>query len=345
MVSPGCELAEREYRKSLRQAVLVNTNPATPQVFSSIQSLLHASKQAAVVLCSDLHQEVVPAAVSFCKRHSAFLLTDNAFTDSSLSLAVKQAGFISASLGELRSGISQVICCGKDSLQMLPRLKEFLPVLGSGNVQILPESNPLDTLQNLRLETLTNKTKNANLAQGAVDLPGLVLFDRNWLQEDLHIATELLLWLAELNQGQRWYALYIPSAPNSMGICNALLASAGCPGSMLFSAEGIGYNPRMFQMQQLVENGWVDTCIIAGNPDLLPASVLTSLERINTILLSPVPPDWKPAISIPVARAGVDCTGIMQRLDHIPLPLFPLVRTSRLTIEEVLTTLTVGIPT
>ena len=244
-----------------------------------------------------------------------------------MSLAMKQAGFLSASLGELRRGISQVICCGKDSLQLLPRLKDYLPVLGSGNVHILAGSNPMETLQNLRLITI--KAKNANLEPVTQGLPGLVLFDRNWLQEDPHIATELFLWLADLNQGQRWYALYIPPAPNSTGVCNALLTATGFTGS-------IEYNPRMFQLQQLVEKGWIDTCIIAGNPGLLSASLLTSLEKITTILFSPEPPEWKPTISIPVARAGVDSAGIMQRLDYLPFALQPLITSSRPVVEAVL---------
>ena len=332
---PACDLAKRKYHQSIKMATLVRDTNDSFQSIHSIKAMLDNSRRLAVVLCSDLPQEVVPAAVDFCKKQSAFLVTDDEFTGNILSLAVKEAGILTASLGEFSGCTSQVICCGKDILQTLPRLDEFLPVLGSGQVQYLLDDSPLTTLQNLRLETRTQSTSPAHKH-------GLVLFDRTWLQEDLHITSELLAWLADLNRGQRWYGLFAPPAANSLGICNALLSSAGYPGSMHLSSTGTEYNPRQYQLHQLLQNGWIDSCIIAGSPDLLSASLKKDLEKVTTILLSPEPADWEPTLYLSVARAGVDCQGTMQRLDFVPLSLHPLLKTGRLTIEEIFNTLTVG---
>jgi formylmethanofuran dehydrogenase subunit B len=327
-VWPACVKAEKGYRHALTHATFAESAPGLAETVSAVQPLLHQSQRLAVVLCSDLPQEVVPAAVAFCKKQSAFLVTDDEFTGSILSLAVKEAGVLSASLGELRDCISQVVCCGRNILQTLPRLEEFLPVLGSGQVQFLPEGRPLIALQNLRLEIRAQSTSLSHQQ-------GVVLFDRNWLQEDLHTTAELLGWLADLNGGQRWYGLYAPPAANSLGICNALITAAGCPGNMHLSPAGIEYDPRQFQLHQLISSGWIDTCLIAGSPDLLSASLKKDLEKVTTILLNPEPADWEPTLTLPVARAGVDCTGTMQRLDYVPISLQPLASTSRLPIETV----------
>jgi len=336
-VFPACHIAETGYRNGLSQASLSGNSPDISKIVSAIQPYLNTSQRMGVVLCSDLPQEVLPAALSFCQQRSAFLVTDDEFSGSILSLAMKEAGSLSASLGELHDCICQVICCGKDIFQSIPRLEEYLPAISTGQVRFLQDDNPLATLQNLRLETGANA---ANPVPNQVDQQGLILFDKSWLQEDLHIAAELLHLLADLNRGQRWYSLYAPPAANSLGICNALLSTAGCPGNMHISSEGIEYAPRLFQLHQLINSGWIDTCLIAGNPSLLPASLKEDLGKVSTILLSPEPADWMPALNLPVARAGVDCTGTMQRLDQVPLRLQPLFTTSRVPVEAVFNSLT-----
>lgn len=336
-VFPACHKAETGYRNALTQSSIAENSPGITEIISALQPYLNNSQRMAVVLCSDLPQEAVPAALAFCQQRSAFLVTDDEFSGSILSLAMKKAGTLSASLGILRDCISQVICCGKDIFQSLPRLEKYLPAVSTGQVRFLQDDDPLATLQNLRLETAASA---ANMASNPVDHQGLVLFDKNWLQEDLHIAAELLHWLADLNRGQRWYSLYAPPAANSLGICNALLSTAGCPGNMHVSPDGIEYAPRLFQLHQLINNGWVDTCLIAGNPSLMPAALKEDLKKVTTILLSPEPAEWMPALNLPVARAGVDCAGTMQRLDQVPLRLQPLFTTSRVPVEAVFNSLT-----
>ena len=336
-VFPACHKAETGYRNALTQSSIAENSPGITEIISAIQPYLNNSQRMAVVLCSDLPQEAVPAALAFCQQHSAFLVTDDEFSGSILSLAMKEAGTLSASLGILRDCINRVICCGGDILQTLPRLEKFVPAVNAGHVRFLEDDNPLAALQNLRLETGASA---ANMASNLDDQQGLVLFDKNWLQEDLHIAVELLHWLADLNRGQRWYSLYAAPAANSLGICNALLSTAGCPGNMHVSPAGIEYDPRQFRLHQLINNGWVDTCLIAGNPSLMPAALKEDLKKVTTILLSPEPTDLKPALTLPVARAGVDCAGTMQRLDQVPLRLQPLFTTSRVPVEAIFNSLT-----
>ncbi len=338
-VSPACSKANKGFSRALTHATHPEGSPGIAEIITAIQPCIQGSQRLAVVLCSDLPQEAVPAALEFCQKHSAFLVTDDEFSGSILSLSVKETGILTASLGEIKSRVDQIICCGKDTLQILPRLEEFLPAITSWNIRFLPDGSPLTTLQNLRLET---EDQAANPVLDSESKPGLVLFNRSWLQEDLHTAEEFLHWLVDLNHGKRWYGLYAPPGPNSPGICNALLSAAGSPGCMHVSTTGIEYNPRQFQLQQLINDGWIDTCIIAGSPDLLSASQKIDLEKVATVLLSPEPVDWQPDVYLPVARAGVDCAGTMQRLDYLPIRLQPLTTTSRVPVETVLHSLAGG---
>lgn len=331
-VYPACHKAVKGYRVALNQSSLAENSPGISEIISTIQPLLNKSQRMAVVLCSDLPQEAVPAALAFCQQHSAFLVTDDEFTGSILSLAMKEGGSLSASLGVLRYCVNRVIYCGGDILKALPRLDEFVPAVNSGHARFLEDDNPLAVLQNLRLQTAASA---ANLESTPGDQQGLVLFDKNWLQEELHIAAELLHWLADLNRGQRWYSLYASPAANSLGICNALLSATSCPANMHCTPAGIEYDPRQFRLHQLINSGWIDTCLIAGNPELLPVSLKEDLQKVTTILLSPEPVDWQPALTLPVARAGIDCAGIMQRLDHVPLRIQPVISTSRVPVETV----------
>jgi formylmethanofuran dehydrogenase subunit B len=290
-----------------------------------------------VILCSDLHQEAVESAVQFARKQKAILVCEEDFSGSILNLAMKQAGLLSATMGEIKQAVKQIICCAKSFPDSLPRIADFLGQLLTDQAIYLPAEHTLEILQRLRL-------KQESLPEGLREIYpkiqtaecGLVFFDKDWLGENLQITTEFLLWLSELNTGKHWYGLTIPPAANSLGITESLLVLTGYPGNRCFQPDGVHYDPRTNYLSRLLQNSQIDICYFLGTPQLLSNEDQRQLEKFPTIVLGPFLPEWKSAIWLPTAQAGIDCAGTTLRLDGVPVAFEPITANHRQTIEDLL---------
>jgi formylmethanofuran dehydrogenase subunit B len=290
-----------------------------------------------VVLCSDLYQEAVESAVQFARKQNAILVCEEDFSGSILSLAMKQAGLLSATLGEMKQVVQQIVCCTKNFSDSLPRFADFLGHQLLNQAVYLPAEHTLETFQRLRLkqEPLPEGLHEINQKIQTADC-GLVLFNKDWLGEDPQITTELLLWLSELNAGKRWYGLAIPPAANSPGIVESLLSLTGYPGNIRFQPDGVHYDPRAICLRRLLQNSQIDICYFLGTPQFISNENYRQLEKLPTIVLGPSLPKWKSAIWLPTAQAGIDCTGTTLRLDGVPVTFEPITSNHRQTIEDLL---------
>jgi formylmethanofuran dehydrogenase subunit B len=295
------------------------------------------SSRKLVVLCGDLHQEAVESAVQFARKQNAILVCEEDFTGSTLSLAVKQAGLLSATLGEIKQSVQQIVCCTKGFPDTLPRLADFLGHQLIDQAVFLPKEHTLETIQRFRLKEETLPEGLCEVQQKVqIAERGLVFFDKEWLDEDPQIATELLLWLAELNTGRHWYGLPILPAANSLGVVESLLGLTGYPGNMRFQPDGVHYEPRTCSLSKLLLNSQIDICYFLGTPRSLSEELHDQLEKLPTIVIGPSSPKWKSAIWLPAAQVGIDCRGTSLRLDGVPVAFEPVASSQRQTVEDIL---------
>ncbi|MEN6435526.1 MAG: hypothetical protein ABFD58_06880 [Anaerolineaceae bacterium] len=335
-VSPACSMAQKMYSVAL-DALAASKNLSSDREISQAVAWTRESSHKMVILCGDLHQEAVECAVQFARRQKATLVCEEDFTGSSLSLAMKQAGLISATLGELKKAVQQIICCTKDVHNSLPRIADFLGQQLINQAVYLSSEHALDAIRRMRLkqETLPDELLEIQNKIQAVEC-GLLLFDRDWLEGDHQIAAELLLWLGELNIEKRWYGLAIPPAANSFGVVESLLSLTGYPGNMRFQSDGVKYEPRTCTLSWLLQNAHIDLCYFLGTPHFLTEKMLDLSGEIPTLVLGPNPPEGKNAVWLPAALAGIDCAGSSLRLDGLPVVFQPVSTSHRHPIEDVL---------
>jgi len=316
---------------------------AASREFSSSYKLNQAitwsrgSARKLVILCGNLYQEAIENAVKFARKQNAILVCEEDFSGSILSLVMKQTGLLSATLGEMKQVVQQIVCCTKSFPDSLPRIANFLGYQLLNQAVYLPVEHTLEILQKLRLkqELLPERLFEINQKIQTSEC-GLVLFDKDWLEEDPQITTELLLWLNELNAGKHWYGLIIPPAANSLGIVERLLDLTGYPGNIRFQSDSVHYHPRTGCLRRLLHNSQVDICYILGTPQFLSEEDYRQLEKFPTIVLGPTFPKWKSSIWLPTAQAGIDCTGTALRLDGVPVTFEPITDNHRQTIEDLL---------
>jgi formylmethanofuran dehydrogenase subunit B len=334
--SPACSLGEAGYRSATGRLPAARD----PGV---MRTWLEESRQPMILLSGEVDCETAAAAVRLAKCYSAFLVCDEEQTGLTLGLAMQSAGCLTGTLGDLR-GQALVVLCGVCPSHIPPRLDEFIGRDLVKDCLHLDPANPLDTLRRLRLAIRGNSDvlppQLAPVAARIAAAPsGVLVFDQNWMTAGPLFAAELLLWLEDLNQQRRWYALYLPPAPNSIGVVETLLAETGYPGSLRFNSGGIDFAPRLWQAGRILEQGEADLCLLVGQPRPFSKNTLPALRKIRTILLSPERPAWRPSLWQPAARAGVDASGLVQRLDGTPVNLQALISSRRPAMKDLLSEL------
>ncbi len=194
---------------------------------------------------------------------------------------MKQTGYLSATLGEIKQVVDQLVICGQGVADSLPRLSDFIGDELLTHAVLLPSKNTLNTIQSLRLKNSPESPALAGSIQKIQDaVCGMVLFDKDWLENDQQSVLELLSWLADLNGEKIWYAAYVPPSPNSIGVVEKLLSMTGRPGSIRFSQSGVQYSSRINRLEWLVEHNQMDTCFILGTPQNFPKEIYSYLEKI-----------------------------------------------------------------
>lgn len=290
-----------------------------------------------MILCGDVHQEAASAAVDLAIKTRSALVGEENVSGSLLTMAMAEAGYLTATLGELSPSIDLVVFAGVAPASIPPRLQDQLGSDRLARAIHLTSPDPVALIQELRLANrgLTSfSTPASTRIQQAGH--GLVLFDSTWMKDGVSTAIELLRWLDELNIEQRWYALYLPPSANSLGVVETLLSSTGYPGNMQFSLSGVHYDPRTINTEKYLLQGRADVCLVIGDPTGLSEPIRQALSQIKTILISSQPTDWQPDLMIPVAGVGLDGTGTMTRLDGVPLRIRGISPSMHPGIEDIL---------
>lgn len=309
---------------------------------------LREARQPLVVLSGSVDNETASAAVRLAKQYSAFLTCDEDATGSVLGGSIQAAGLLTGTLGDLRS-LDLVVLCGVDLAGTPPRLGEFLGRdLATASLCLEPPA-PLEALRWLRLAGMGEREQvPAAYAEPAARLEaassGVVVFGSKWLKNGLPFTTEFLLWLKDLNRNRHWYALYLPPAPNSTGVVDVLVSETGYPGNLRFGSQGAEYSPRLWQAERLIRQGETDLCLLVGQPASFSEKTLGQLSRGRTILLDPFRPAWTPAAWLPCAQTGVDSSGLIQRMDGLPLALRSILSSQRISIQDLVLELAQGEP-
>ncbi len=115
----------------------------------------------------------------------------------------------------------------------------------------------------------------------------MVLFDKDWLEEDPQITTELLLWLNELNAGKALVWIDYPACCEQSGYRGKIIRSYRLSWNIRFQSDSVHYHPRTGCLRRLLHNSQVDICYILGTPQFLSEEDYRQLEKFPTIVLGP----------------------------------------------------------
>ncbi len=287
--------------------------------------------------------ETARVAIQLARVYEATLALDDCNAGSSLSLAMKSAGLLSGTLGELRACLSQVVLFDIDPEADMPRFWDFLSAEHKNSAFRIDTHNPSEAVQHLRLAL-----RQGGQAQGepwlsltkkiATTSSGAILFGEAWLQDGAPLITELLLWLKELNRAAHWYGFPILPEPNHVGLVETLLSETGYPGNIRFSRGQAEFAPCELQIERLIRQEMNDVVVLVGNPGALDPTCLARLAQMKgrSIQISPDLPAGRRDLWFPSARPGREVAGEMLRLDAVPVHLQPVVPSERPTAAQVL---------
>jgi formylmethanofuran dehydrogenase subunit B len=337
--SPACKLGRNGYAQALAGAAPAVKGTPRRKSISRLVSLLDSARRLLVVLSADAPNEAVESSLLLAQRYGALLAVEEE-SSHLLSGAMQTAGYLTGTLGELRD-LQAVLLCGVEPKHTHPRLGDFLGADLWKNALSLNPPDPFAALRWLRLgladpDQLVPKKLENILARTRSASSGVVFFGQQWLGAGQPLADELLLWLRDLNRSGRWYSHFLSLGVNSPGVTETLLSSAGYASTMRLTEPASATPLPHMQAAQLIESGFPDLCLLVGQPRSFSEHTLSRLRKVKTILLDPQPPAWKPSLWLPVAQAGVDAPGTMNRLDGLPLRLEPIVRSTRPSLQDLL---------
>jgi formylmethanofuran dehydrogenase subunit B len=156
-----------------------------------------------------------------------------------------------------------------------------------------------------------------------------------------HMNSAAILALAtELNAFTKFVAMPMRGHGNVTGSDMVMRWTTGYPFGVSLSRGFPRFNPGEFSTVDLLVRGDVDAVLVAGaDPGAtMPQPAIDHLMRVPTIVLDPkVTHSSKLArIHITTAATGVSAPGTVYRMDEVPLPLRPALRSPYPTDEEVL---------
>jgi formylmethanofuran dehydrogenase subunit B len=135
----------------------------------------------------------------------------------------------------------------------------------------------------------------------------------------------LLQLVTDLNVPARWFAMRMRVQGNVVGADTVLSWQTGYPFAVNLARGHPRYNPGEFSVQELLERGEADACLLVGSETLgwLSAEALGHLGRIPVVVLDA--PDVESAVGATVrfrtAVPGVHLPGTAYRMDGVPVPL------------------------
>ena len=151
---------------------------------------------------------------------------------------------------------------------------------------------------------------------------------------------ELFTLGAELNRFNRFSVIPMRGHGNVAGADQVLTWLSGYPTAVSFARGYPQYGPGEFTAVDFLARGEADAAMIIASDPLahLPWEAAKNLERIPTILMTPVPNCSSKAarVILPTACYGIDAPGTSYRMDNVPIRLRPVLPAMRPTDEEIL---------
>jgi formylmethanofuran dehydrogenase subunit B len=340
LISPACSLASRQFKKE---------DPVPGGTYSrSIQNatkILDKAHHALIVLTGDVEQEAVIPALNLARATSAYLVRDNGNSGENISNAMQRVGLLSGTIADFSEQTDQVVILGDDPEKILPRFWEFIGNKKKDKTVWVNSRQSIEIIQHLRLCNLAIKTPidekiKAVATRISKAHSGVVFVSSESVLADANPLTEILLWVKEIGESQKWFSQVLSPLSNEAGISQALRLTTGYSGGMSFRKGNIYHDPRSFQLEKLIEYHEADVVIIVGGASQLPKSTLQRLEGFKTITLSPEESKFHSDAWVPCAQVGVDAPGTMQRFDGIPIKFETLINSGRATARDFLDQLT-----
>jgi formylmethanofuran dehydrogenase subunit B len=156
-----------------------------------------------------------------------------------------------------------------------------------------------------------------------------------------HMNSAALLTLAaEMNAFTKFVAMPMRGHGNVTGADVVMRWTTGYPFGVNLSRGYPRYNPGEFSTVDLLVRGDVDAALILGaDPGAtMPQPAIDHLGRIPTIVLDPKVTHTSrlARVHITTAVTGISATGTVYRMDEIPLPLRPALKSPYPSDEEVI---------
>ena len=162
-----------------------------------------------------------------------------------------------------------------------------------------------------------------------------------------HANVEALLNLVrDLNAHTRFHARRMRVYGDVAGADTVLCWQTGFPFSVNLARGFPRYSPGEYSANNLLERGEVDACLLVGSEGIAPLSPAAKehLAKIPVIVLDypqvdlpALDPRLVPAVRFTTAVYGIHRHGTAYRMDEIPIPLRPVLKSEYPSDDEVLT--------
>jgi formylmethanofuran dehydrogenase subunit B len=189
----------------------------------------------------------------------------------------------------------------------------------------------------LSIEQLTDLAERMKRARFGVIFFGMGLS----MTRGKHMNSAAVLTLAaELNAFTKFVTMPMRGHGNVTGSDMVLRWSTGYPFGIHFGRGYPRFNPGEFSTVDLLVRGEVDAALVLGaDPGAtMPQPGIDHLARIPTIVLDPKVTHTSrlARVHITTAATGVSAPGTVYRMDEVPLPLRPALRSPYPTDEDVI---------
>ncbi len=150
----------------------------------------------------------------------------------------------------------------------------------------------------------------------------------------------LLALVRDMNAHTRFVANALRGAGNQAGADSVMLWQTGYPFAVNLARGFPRYGPREFSAATLLERREVDAALIVGSDPLTEMSsrAAEALRSIPYVCIDSrdTATMRAAAVAIPTATYGIETAGTVYRMDDVPLPLRPALKSPRVTDADVL---------
>jgi formylmethanofuran dehydrogenase subunit B len=307
------------------------------------------------------------AAIELGEKIGAIIDTTACLEHAQSLISLQQVGESTCSLGEVKNRADLIIYWGSDPLKTHPRHLErySLPEGKPKRPMVVVDVKETETTKRadtyiqvqpgedweifwqLRLLIAGKLVKaRPELVELAEKMKacrfGVIFFGKGLTRTELgHRTVEALLRLVtELNRFTRFYARRMGALGDVAGADNVLAWQTGFPLAVNLQRGYPRYSPGEFSAVNLLAKKQVDICLIIGSDTLkdFPAEALATLRELPTIVLDaeedepPIPA----TVRFTTANYGIHHAGTAYRMDEIPIPLRPILKTTYPTDDSIL---------